>query len=118
MENDEGNHAGPRPTEADMTKITQTTNNVVVKRKKGEKPKISEEAACRIKNFVSRVAQLQRQYGIEISAQDDAIVFRDRFRKDKWEGYGQWDAWIYNAAGEFRMRVKNVSIEDFEGWGK
>ncbi len=83
---------------------------------KDNKPSIKPEARKRIREFVRGVEKLQKQYGVEICAQDDFIALRDRRRKDDWLGFGEWDAFIFEAAYGYRMRARNIEFEEFESW--
>ncbi len=82
---------------------------------RGPKPVISKEAKGRIRGFVKAVQALQKEYGVELATQDDATVFRDMHRVDNWQGYGKWDAFIYNGRP---LRARNLAFEDFSCWGK
>ncbi len=87
-------------------------------RKKGEKPVIEAEARNRIAAFVRALEGLQSDFGICIAVQDDVLRFRDLRRKDDWEGYGEWDAGIYDAGKLRRVRLKNLEFENFDIWGQ
>jgi len=82
------------------------------------KPKISAGARRRIREFVTRIEELQKEFSVEICTQDDSIVFRDVLRTDDWQGYGYWDASIFDTQGKYRMRVRNIRFEEFSLWGK
>ena len=87
-------------------------------RKKGELPVVSPEAKSRIKEFVASIGKLQASLGVELTVQDDTFAFRDTRRTDEWDGYGEWDAQIFNASERGRLKARNISFEGFELWGK
>lgn len=80
------------------------------------RPVIGKDPRQRIRAFVKAVEALQREYAVEICAEDDSIALRDARREDDWGGYGEWDAMIFTACG-YRMRSRNIHFEDFDAWG-
>ena len=81
------------------------------------KPEISKEAKHRIRMFALELDALQRRFGVELAVQDDSLAFRDMRRTDDWEGYGEWDAQIFNCAEKVgRVRARNLHFEDFAIW--
>ena len=91
-----------------------------VKRKHGDKPVISRDSATRLRQAAKLIAdaakRAKRLYGVDLSIQDDAFVFRDSLRKDDWDGYGDIDAWMFDAA--MGMSMSRFHLEDFSGWDK
>ena len=84
-------------------------------RQKGERPTIPPATRKRIRAFVKAVAALQKQHHVEIYSQDGAICFRDVLRDDEWEGYGDFDAMIFD---EGPIRIGRLRFEDFDAWGE
>jgi hypothetical protein len=89
-----------------------------MKETKANRPSISQEAKRRILAFVRGVEALQEKHGIKVCVQDDTFAFHDSRRTDKWNGYGEWDAQIFDATDGYKMSAKNVRFETFALWGK
>ena len=88
----------------------------MTKRKKGEKPTISPEARRRILGFVREIELLEKQYAVHLAVQDDTLAFRDARRSDDWDGYGEWDAQIFDATQAGQLKPRNVIFELFNAW--
>lgn len=84
------------------------------------RPCISAETRDRITTFVREVQRLQDVYGVAIAIlPSDVLGFRDLRRKDNWNGYGEFDAMIYNAdTKRVPIKADGLKFESFSLWGK
>lgn len=86
------------------------------------KPSISTEAQHRLRSFVHEAEALQERWGIQIVCEGDCQLL-DAHRREQWLQpdemlYGEYDASVVEADKPGGFKLKNLQIEDFEGWGK
>jgi hypothetical protein len=78
------------------------------------KPKVSIGARMRIAAFVAGIEELRKRFDVAMAVQDDSLGFRDLKRPES-ELY-TFDAQIFTATNEARIRRRFVRFETFDWW--